>query len=299
VNNKSLFDEYLNELDRYLLNIPGLERVTFLNETREELVLLLQQNPDLDIEDIHGHLLLPKKRASVYCEKNGYKFRKVLNDKSKWSFGKVFVYCFLGFLCFLFLLFGAAYVRFTPLFEMKDDKVTLLGGSVVFDSLEKVFSHYEIKVGDQSQYQNSFEVDESKLKVLKINFSNARLTISNSVSQNFSYQCNASKEPSFSDMSDEVTLNLEEGLGSSCRIEVPETVLIKIHGSNGFLQFEEVANSVDLNFENGSVKFEPKLDAKYNYNLSVGSGTISEFENSNDTDTYKIKIKLNKGSIEN
>ena len=287
-------DYYLGEIDSFIGNVGFSKKQIFLKELKVKIDSMIElRNGAISKEEIIEELGTARRIAYNFSKKNGASLRKQSSGVLKFL-----LWSFAAFLIFLFLSIVFISYKFTPMVEIKDEKIRLMGGNIILDDFDKFFSTVNLKVNTGHEISHSISLKNKNISQLNIKFSNGKYTFNNTSEEEFSYTCkglSSMKEHLETDNS--IELDLSGQLGTMCDFSIPQGKLVIVNGENGLVNFREIQNSLNLDIKTGSIIFEPLKTENYDYELRVNDGHIDEFENSKDTQAYKIKINLGKGNI--
>jgi len=287
---------YLKEVEKYLVDLPILDRNKIISELNSEIV--------------ENREILKQPASTTADEKRveaGFGPYKSKNSKS--SFGKTILKS-LAFMFVCFLIFiGFLVWKFTPLLSIDEEnqKVTILGGLIDIDGKAGKFI-----VGDEvhfteSSYTNDFSGSTpmsaplSAQKMLKLKFESGKFEIETHESSELTFECKLSSPPTqemIDDVSDSVTIDFSELEGSNCQLKIPSGVKLEARGETASIELKAPHFDIDLELSTGNIIFIPSESRSYFYDLKVSTGNIDNFSGVDfNTAEHRIKIHLNTGNI--
>lgn len=284
---------YLKEVEKYLVDLPILDRNKIISELNSELLInreILKTKPLYTAND---------KRIEA-----GFENFEVESPRS--SFGKaVLKGCTFMFICFL-LFVGFLMWKFTPLFKIDEEnqRVTILGGLIDIDGKAGRFILADEVHFTASNYTNDLTgsiAATSDKDQIYLYFESGKFDFKTSNSKEISFECKLSSPPTdqmIKQVDTNITLDFRELEGSNCTIKLPENAILIAQGSTAAISFDFPRFDIDLKLETGNVTLNPDENRTYFYDLSVESGQVMDFQNSDmQTAEHRIKIDLNTGRI--
>jgi hypothetical protein len=293
-------EAYLNHLNKSLGPISLSERSDIITEIKSHVLDAMEKDPSRSLENLLQSLGEPEQVANRYLLERGLKPSKPpKRPMLQWLvIGAVSTFA-------LVLLFVTIMVlKFTPLIEVneKEERVRLLGGLIDVNGTSGTLKMGESLLNfDEGGHEFSGERLLKKSGLIEIPFSNGKVELQTSDSQQVSWKCKSfglgHEQTKITDDGPALVLDFSGVKGVKCNIRVPAESRVSIRGSNGKVSVEEPKYHLDLKLDNGSVDIEPKSDTEYAYVTKVVNGHIDQFESSAAKTAYKISVDLVNGKI--
>lgn len=277
-------NKYLEKAERHLkeLDIPISARLRVMAELEsrvDESPELLEKPP---IETVNRFLLemdiaIPRKKTSG------------------WSVFLKFI--FASFVLFGILL-GVAYYKFSPVVQITEDRILILGGLIDLDlgsGTMKVDSHYSSNLGDQQVFKGS----SNTINKLSMDIKNAQIQLSCSSNTTFKWNCKSTEPITSKYVNEEngiLHFNMKEIKALECQFSIPHKKDFELDADNINIAIDKACFNVDIDAKNGSVIILENPELNYKYDLKVNKGFIENFT-SVDIFDHKIQIEIDNGTI--
>ena len=133
-------------------------------------------------------------------------------------------------------------------------------------------------------------------KNVVIDLDSGSLSVSNSFNERVTIECKNITQPLNVENGEELVIKSE--VTASCSLTVPRNRFIAVKGKQLNASFDRVRNDIDVNIEQGSVKFFPRRKSKYKYDLNIaGESEFEDFISSPIDRAHQITINLQNGSL--
>ncbi len=295
--NDPRIERYLTSLERSLKPFPVGDRADVITEIRSHVLSALEHDPNARIDEILAALGEPETVANRYLMERGMKTAKPpISPVVKWV-----VMGFLGTFAMVLIFLGFVVAQFSPLLKVDDktDSVSLLGGLIQING-EK--NEIKIKGITSSSSDVVGQVTVGHGQKLEINFSNARVNLTNSDSQELTWKCQAKSgsRPSTANKNDLIKIDFSDIQGANCELGIPADSSLTLSGKNGRFEVADAKYDLNLSLDNGRVEFKPDDDTVYHYDLKVKTGRVSEpheIKSSDQPGARQIKVLVGTGQI--
>jgi hypothetical protein len=284
--NDPKIETYLTSLEKALRALPVSDRADIVTEIKSHILSAMERDPTTPVGEVLSAMGEPETVANRYLAERGQTFVKPpVSPMVKWV-----VIGFVATIGMLILFSTMVLFRFSPLIEVKDNRVKLLGGL--------------IDVDDDSAPSRTFkghhhlEDDKRPLSIIAVN---SKFDLHNS-QDDFRWECktsNSSKPMGIRGDENGLTMDLSAYEGIKCDFYLPEKHPINIEFTNGKIDVEKPHYDLTLKGANGKIDFEADSNSAYKYNLNVKVGKLDKFSSSDKADAYKIKMQLDNGLITN
>lgn len=293
-------ESYLTRLDRALGPVSVSGRADIVLEIKSHIMDTLERHPEQNVQQVIEALGEPEVVANRYLIERGLKPAK----PPRTPIVKWLMFGFLGTFAIFALTFMIALWKFTPLIEVdeKNERVRILGGAITVDGTHGSFSSGDFEFrGNANRVKGERAIDPAQDRAIELLFTNGRLEIEGSTDGLLRWSCKTSSLQELLPVSTDGILRFDlSGNGfSRCDVKVPRGVPVKISGSNGRIEVEDVAADLDISLANGRVTFDPEQGQAYVYDVSSRTGRVGNFVSSTDPNAIKIKVRIENGIIEN
>jgi hypothetical protein len=283
-------NKYLEKAQYYLVDLNIAESSKILSEMTSEI----NTNPELMSQDVLS--FVNAKRSEHGLE------RFVIKPKK--SFGSFIMKSFGVFLLLIGLGVGFIYWKFTPLYEVDEEngRIALLGGFIELDAEAgklKIADQYEFT---EANYKNSFQAEFSgNVKNFIIKFNSGKFDFSQTSESRLKLDCKLSEPPKDNMIKNNVSsikIDFSELEGSSCRVDVPRDINLRVEGEAGKLVIAYPSYHIDAKLTAGNIVFSPDDNESYIYDINVKNGYRGVFKQEDYLgDEYEVRINIENGSV--
>lgn len=298
-SDEKLLENYLSDLEGYLLHLPIMKRYEILNEAREH-ALNLQDQKAGSLQDVFcslsdrtaliNHFLIKHNLPTVTKKKQPF-WRYVLLT--------MISLIVLGTLAIIILI-----KSMMPLFDFNDEDgtLTLFGGKFVFEKDDNTY--FNSRQNKTNKWKTGYSVDlkgsvpSYGVSKIFINSQNVDFAI-RSKKDVFEYNCRTdnSKMDALKRDADQLTLDLPPN--AQCMIYVPEEVPFIATFKNGLVNIKDLKQSFKLELNNGTISWKQEDADKFNLNTefqrAVIQGDKSLFQNKGAL--YKVDFVMDNGLL--
>ncbi len=292
--------DFLAKTENFLPELPLEARQKFRDQWSEKLRRYLEARGAKGFEKLKRDLGGPRGLANVVRIDHQLPLHR--KNGSERTFFAVFAALLLSFAgATVFLLW-----KFSPLLQISEDRVKILGGLVDIDG-----QMGQLKVGDSfeftdSQFKNVFEgsydIAEGGVEDLVIEFDRGQLELLYTQESKLVWTCKVASEPSEGFIKHEkelVTMGLKDIGGADCSLKLPSKLKHTITGDMGKIDVIAPANDTFIQLGSGLVSVAPDPEYNYRLDLKVGTGTISSaLQSLSQDEGIEIKVELGTGSIQ-
>lgn len=284
-------NEYLKQLEYYLLDLSVMERAKLLSEISEEI----STKELLDLEDPLTFINTKRNIAGFtpYQEKQNFSFLRF--------FAKFFAFLIISSMLFV----GFLVWKFTPLLKIDDatNSITILGGLIDIDGKSG-----KVKILDEVQFTEDkytdnlladFSLDQRRDEVI-LNFNSGQFTLKGSPTSELKLNCKlsvAADNKMLITNDDHILIDFTHIEGQTCEIQIPQDKKITLEGKEAAINIERPEFNTYIELEAGSVTISPEVEIDYNFKLDVKEGYTGIFNSSPEEDAYEIQISIGTGSI--
>jgi hypothetical protein len=280
----SKIETYLSSLEKALRLLPVSERAEIVTEIKSHIFSALERDTGSSVENVLDALGAPETVANRYLAERGQTLVKPsVSPMVKWI-----MIGLLGTVAMSLIFTGAILFKFSPLVEVRGDKVKLLGGAISVDDQDKKGNHIS-GAHPMSRDQRSIFIQAN----------NAKISLHNS-DGDFHWECKIDEgaiAPKLEEKTDQISLDFTSLHGMKCEFFVPEKHLFRLKFTNGKIEVEKPHYNLDINGNNGKIGIEPDLSQNYKFENQVSVGKLDSFPSSDKPDAYRIHIELDNGVI--
>ena len=298
---QKILNNYLFELEKSLMDIGPVDRSNIVVEIHEHIQEALQKYPEQSISEILNDLGHPQKVANHYRLNKGLKlFKPARHPILKWL-----SISFISMFAFSLLFIGVLVWKFTPVFELDEDKgkVILLGGLIDINTISgkaKIMDQYHFSENNYTnQFDGSIDFPRSETDEVVVNFNSGIFNFTTADTDKLSWNCKLDTPPTkdFLNQGDTVEIDLEDFEGANCDIQIPSNLKLTVDGKDAKITVTDSEFDTYIEMKNGQVHFSPNPEVDYNYELKVKNGTMDKFNSIESKDAFEIKIFIENGSI--
>lgn len=281
------------------------ERAEIITEIKSHILEAERKAPEKSLSAILEDLGSPEQVANRYLMERGLKIAPQPKSRTwapvvKWLTIGTLGICSLVVVFLMFVIW-----KFSPVIQIDGDKetVSVLGGLIHIDGKEgKVKIGASTLNGDEhaQQFEGKKELKAPEKYSLQINFTNAKLELTNSLGNDLSWTCKMAGAPGdvFKENKTLLTLDLSTALGSKCSLSLPKGMTVALKGANGRLAIEKPRYHLDVLVSNGKVTLLPDPELAYQFDMKVTNGKVDYFPSKEDPKAYKVAIHLTNGVIQ-
>jgi hypothetical protein len=300
MSTNSKLESYLTTLNDHLSGISVSDRSEIIMEIKSHVMDTLDKNPQKNLEEVLRDFGSAEVIAKKYLEERGIKTlapkKSTFGTVVKWAMIASAMVMIILSLCLFTLIRGI-----TPLVDITNDKVSILGGFVhITDDEVRVGNTV---IGDNPKYSVSGSIDlGTTTKEVKLKGLNGKFKISPSLDKVLSWKCKVDKKSdtlSANKLGTSVELDVTEFHKMNCNVLLPSKLVASATLSNGKIELSDPKGDFDLDLKNGAIEISPSSGVDYNFDLQVQRGVSDDFESSSKEDAIKIKARLENGKISN
>lgn len=294
-------EAYLAALDKALGPISVSDRADIITEIKSHVLMAQEKNPNEGLSSILASLGEPESVANRYLLERGLKPGK----PSKSPMIKWLTIGFLGTFAISCIAVVALVWSFSPLVSVdeKNERVILFGGMIDVNGKEG-----RVKIGNTSiegdetgeKFSGSTLIDVSKVKEMRIEFTNGSFEISPSHSNELNWDCRVGKgsQDSFiTNKPDTLLVDFSKIEAVKCELEVPNDIKLRLNGANGKLELNELGSETSIDLSNGKIEINADPEKKYKYDVQVTNGKVSGLVSSDVKEAIPVRIRMANGKI--
>jgi hypothetical protein len=293
--------DFLNKVEAHLQDLDLPVRQAALDEWRSTLHQYLQKMPDTDFLRLKRLLGGPRGVANTIRLQKGVSLKGSNASSTRqavvWVLGS-------GALVFVLLL-TFLWWKFTPLINISDERVQILGGLIDIDG-----QLGQVKMGDSfeytdPQYKNFFEGNyeiPAEVEDMIVEFDRGQIELSYTPDNRLSWSCKVSTEPSDGFIRQEkeaVVVSLKNLGGSDCTFKLPSRLKHTINGDAGKVVVLAPANDTFVQLGSGLVEITPDSEVTYRFDVRVGTGAVDgDFAALSKDQGVEIKVDVGTGRVQ-
>lgn len=285
-------ESYLTTLNEHLGAISVSDRSEIIMEIKSHVLDAIDKHPEKSIEDVLKDFGSAESIAQKYLDQRGIKVpqktKSPFSTFVKWALIASASLMILLSICLLLLI-----KSLTPFVEVNGDKVSLMGGLIHVDDKNFRLGH--------TLYEIDGAYKTSNLKEVKITASNGRLELSQSPTDEVTWDCNVDSQEPVKPLAggDRVELDLTKYKEMDCEVSIPTKIASSIIMGNGKINIDEPSAKLDVSLQNGAIEITPAQGVNYNYDLEVRLGMLDKFTSSDAKNAIPVKARLQNGKIQN
>lgn len=293
--------DFLNKVEVHLQDMDLPQRQAALDELRSTIHRYLQTMPATDFLRLKRLLGGPRGVANTIRLQKGMPLRGSHARSTRQA-----VLWVLGTGTFLFvMLVTFLWWKFTPLINISDERVQILGGLIDIDG-----QLGQVKMGNSfeytdPQYKNFFEGNyeiPTEVEDMIVEFDRGQIEVSYTPDSRLSWNCKVTTEPSDGFIRQEkeaVVVSLKNLGGSDCTFKLPARLKHTINGDAGKVVVLAPANDTFIQLGTGLVEITPDSERIYRFDVRVGTGSSDPgFASLSKDDGIEIKVDVGTGRVQ-
>lgn len=294
--------DFLAKTELYLQEMSPGERAAALEQWRGHLVQYQRANIGADFLRIKRLLGGPRTLANLIRVQHAMP----LKGSRAQSARQAVVIAMGAASIVLLTILGVLWWKFTPILNVQEDRVQVLGGVIDIDN-----QLGQVKVGDsfqfnEAQYKNvfegSYEVSDEAVEDVLLEFDRGQMEISYVDSNRINWECKIASEPSEGFITQEkelVTVSMKKSGGADCAFKLPNKLKYTVNGDAGKVDVIAPANDTFIQLGSGLVVIAPDSEASYRFDLQVGQGIVdSGFRKLSHDNGIEIKVEVGTGRVQ-
>jgi hypothetical protein len=294
--------DFLTKTEAYLTVLDASTRQAQLQEWEQTLRRYAEANPDSDSLRIKRLLGGPRGLANVILLRQGQPLKGTKASSTR----QVLTWFVLGGAGLFLLLAAFLWWKFTPLIDVREDRVQMLGGLIDIDG-----QLGQVKFGDSfeysdSQYKNlfegSYEIPTEEVEDLILEFDRGQMELTYTDDNRLSWNCKVTTEPSegfIRQQKEAVVVSFKHLGGADCSFKLPTRLKHTINGDAGKVDLIAPANDTFVQLGSGLVTVSPDAEATYRFDLRVGQGQVDPaLEKLSKEGGIEIKIDVGTGRVQ-
>lgn len=294
--------DFLSKTEAYLAVLDVSTRQAQLDEWGETLRRYAEANPGSDSLRIRRLLGGPRGLANVILLRQGQPLKGTKASSTRQVLG----WLVLGGTGLFLLLVAFLWWKFTPLIDVREDRVQMLGGLIDIDG-----QLGQVKFGDSfeysdSQYKNlfegSYEIPTEEVEDLILEFDRGQMELTYTDDNRLSWNCKVTTEPSegfIRQQKEAVVVSFKHLGGADCSFKLPTRLKHTVNGDAGKVDLIAPANDTFVQLGSGLVTVSPDAEATYRFDVRVGQGQVdAELEKLSQEGGIEIKIDVGTGRVQ-
>ncbi len=300
--NEIAVKDFLSKTEAYLQGLDLATRQAQLEEWGQTLRRYSEAHPGADLTRIKRLLGGPRGLANVILLRQG----QPLKGTQARSTRQVLLWFTLVSTGLFVLLVGVLWWKFTPLIDVREDRVQVLGGLIDIDG-----QLGQVKVGDSFEYsdsqfknlfEGSYEIPTEEVEDLILEFDRGQIELTYTPDNRLTWSCKVSTEPSdgFIRQQKEAVLVSFKGLGGAdCSFKLPSRLKHTVHGDAGKVDVIAPTNDTFIQLGSGLVSVGPDAEVSCRFDLRVGAGQVDPaLQKLSSEDGIEIKIDVGTGRVQ-